>query len=117
MSLWQLHYTVFLLKAGDEQDKVVLQRPGCKTKDSTKHTEMDSIEVQSKKEFDINGSFKEDKGEKEATDKKKSEATKATTVPMAYMSSTNLTITPPVKLRQENTKIKWKKQKRFAACI
>ena len=61
MSIRQLQYSVFTLRAADKQDETVMQRTNGRTKDFTEHTEMDDVVVPSGNNFSTDGSLEEQK--------------------------------------------------------
>ena len=61
MSLRQLQYSVFTLRAANTLDNVVIQRTGGKTKDFAAHVKMEGIEVPTANKFNSDGSFQEEK--------------------------------------------------------
>ena len=61
MSLRQLQYSVFTLRAADKLDGVVNQRTGGRTKDFAEHVKMADVEVPSANNFDSDGSLQVEK--------------------------------------------------------
>ena len=69
MSLRQLQYTVFTLRAADKLDGVVIRRTSGRTKDFAQRVKMVDVAVPTANNFNSDGSFKKEKA-KDAKDKK-----------------------------------------------
>ena len=120
MSLRQLQYSVFTLRAANTLDNVVIQRTGGKTKDFAAHVKMEGIEVPTANKFNSDGSFQEEKAaEAKARNNKekdsKDRATKAKTENQnpARGNTTGKPTPTTAKFHRENAKQEKKKQKRF----
>ena len=61
VSMWELQYTVFELKAAKAQDKVVSERTGGQTKDFTKHCRMSHVYVPMRNVYKNDGCTEEER--------------------------------------------------------
>ena len=122
MSLRQIQYSIFTLRAANTLGGVVMQRTGGKTKDFATHVKMEGIEVPTVNTFDSDGSLKEEKAadamapkNKEVNPKDHAAITKTERQTTVARTPTGKPTPTTAKLHRENAKQEKKKQRQLKA--
>jgi len=124
MSIRQLQYSVFALRAADKQDNTMMLRKNDRTKDFMEHIEMDDVAVPTGNEFNSDGSVEEQKEEerKERTGGKPDNPSRNTRPgqrnrPNGKRGQNKAETANRTKQQEENAKKERKRQRKYEARI